>query len=95
MNEKRNDESTAQYLANVMIRLITDRPECLTDAANDADMMIGLGVANDVSRNELIAEAIIHMFVAMNAGHIEGLREARIMFEPEITRLLTAHLDNL
>lgn len=88
-----NNVNTATFLADVMIRMITEDPTKIIDALIDADNMIAAGVAEGESKHSLMAEAIMYMFKESNESQIPGLAESMDEHDDEIHTLLVAHLD--
>lgn len=91
-----NDDNTATFLADMMIRMITEDPTKMIDALNDADLMIANGAADeDQSQHSLMAEAIMYMFKDANAATIENLDAMMTLYDDDIHALIVAHLDTI
>lgn len=96
MNANDDNTNTATFLADMMIRMITEDPTKMIDALNDADLMIANGAADEgQSQHSLMAEAIIYMFKDANSPFIANLAESIDEHDDDIHALIVAHLDTI
>lgn len=96
MNANDENTNTATFLADVMIRMITEDPTKIIDAMNDADTMIANDAADEgQSQHSLMAESIMWTFRDANASQIPGLAESMDEHDDDIHALIVAHLDTI
>lgn len=85
-----------QFIANVIITVMTDDPSKIIEAQDDAKMMIEAGADFGTSRADLMAEYALSVFKAQNVdtGHLPELKDLTEPDEERIIDLVSEHITN-
>lgn len=99
MRKTRNDTKgdkmeTNQFIANVIITVMTDDPAKIIEAQDDAKMMIEAGADFGCKRSELMAEYALSVFKRMNENHsFPELKTLTDDDENVVENIIAAHIE--
>ena len=85
--------TNAEFIANVIIEVMTDDPAKIIEAQADAKMMTDLGAAFGYTRAQLMAEYSLVMFRSMNKSNFPELKTLTAADDQLVQDLIAAHIE--
>lgn len=94
-NDTKGDKmETTEFIAKVIIQVMTDDPAKIIEAQDDAKLMTAMGAAFDTSRASMMAEYALYAFKRQNETSFPELKTLTDEDENKVIEIVAAHIEH-